>query len=53
MVEQTLRTSERKHTELWPATCRWLLATRVWHVAVGLLHHVLTTSYRPPVTHIC
>ena len=41
------------HTELWPATGRGLLVTRVWHVMVCFLQHVQTISYRSPVTHIC
>jgi len=52
MVEHTLRTSETiTHRAL--ASNLQRTVTRVWHVTVGLLHHVQTTSYRPPVTHIC
>jgi hypothetical protein len=39
-------------TELWPTTGKGLLATCVWYLTVCLLH-VLTTSYRFSVTHIC
>jgi len=54
MVEQTLRTSETiTHCDLASnllRTVSHMSMTR--HMTFGLLHHVQTTSYRPPVTHI-
>jgi hypothetical protein len=53
-VEQTLRTSETitlcALASNWQRTVSYTCMTR-WPVC--LLEHVRTTSYRPPVTHIC